>query len=79
MVRQRSHSRCEEGRTWGSDANGIWVDRGCRAEFQVREGRYRTDQDRDWDRNRDRDRDHDRDQDRDRDRDRDRDQDRDQQ
>jgi hypothetical protein len=24
-----------EGRTWGFDGNGIWVEDGCRAEFQV--------------------------------------------
>jgi hypothetical protein len=24
-----------EGRTWGFDRNGIWVDRGCRADFEV--------------------------------------------
>ena len=26
---------CVEGRTWGYDSKGIWVDRGCRAEFQI--------------------------------------------
>lgn len=35
MVRQVSGSPCEEGRTWGYDRRGIWVDRGCRAEFEV--------------------------------------------
>ncbi|HWR52047.1 MAG TPA: DUF3011 domain-containing protein [Bryobacteraceae bacterium] len=35
MVRQISGSPCTQGRTWGYDANGIWVDRGCRAEFEV--------------------------------------------
>jgi len=35
MVRQISGSPCEEGRTWGYDRRGIWVDRGCRAEFEV--------------------------------------------
>lgn len=29
------NSKCVEGRTWGSDRDGIWVDRGCRAEFQI--------------------------------------------
>ena len=35
MARQISGSPCEQGRTWGWDARGIWVDRGCRAEFVV--------------------------------------------
>ncbi|HEY4642662.1 MAG TPA: DUF3011 domain-containing protein [Thermoanaerobaculia bacterium] len=28
-------SKCVEGRSWGSDSRGIWVDRGCRAEFLI--------------------------------------------
>ncbi|HWY43482.1 MAG TPA: DUF3011 domain-containing protein [Candidatus Sulfotelmatobacter sp.] len=35
LIRQISGSPCILGRTWGYDAHGIWVDRGCRAEFQV--------------------------------------------
>ena len=35
MQRQRSKSACTEGTTWGSDQNGVWVDRGCRADFLV--------------------------------------------
>ncbi|HYL75706.1 MAG TPA: DUF3011 domain-containing protein [Bryobacteraceae bacterium] len=35
MTRQISGSPCEQGRTWGWDRRGIWVDRGCRAEFAV--------------------------------------------
>ena len=35
MVRQVSGSPCEQGRTWGIDRQGIWVDRGCRADFQL--------------------------------------------
>ena len=35
LVRQLSRSACVEGRTWGSDAGGIWVSQGCRGEFQV--------------------------------------------
>lgn len=34
-----SHSACQYGRGWGFDHRGIWVDRGCRAEFAVDEGR----------------------------------------
>jgi len=35
LVRKLSNAPCDRGRTWGYDAQGIWVDRGCRAEFQV--------------------------------------------
>lgn len=34
LVRQLSRAECIEGRTWGSDPRGIWVEEGCRAEFQ---------------------------------------------
>jgi hypothetical protein len=33
MVNQRSGSPCIQGQTWGYDRYGIWVDRGCRADF----------------------------------------------
>ncbi len=36
LIRQRSTSACVKGRTWGVDRSGIWVDRGCRADFEVR-------------------------------------------
>ena len=35
LVKQLSETRCVQGRTWGFDRGGIWVDRGCRAEFAV--------------------------------------------
>ena len=35
LVKQLSGSPCEEGRSWGWDTRGVWVDDGCRAEFQV--------------------------------------------
>jgi Protein of unknown function (DUF3011) len=38
MVRQRSGSACRQGSTWGYDRRGIWVDRGCRADFQINTG-----------------------------------------
>jgi hypothetical protein len=66
LVRQRSDAPCISGRTWGYDRRGIWVDRGCRAEF-ITGTNYR---DRDYGRDRDRDRDRDGDRDRGRDRDR---------
>lgn len=33
LARQISNSICVRGLTWGYDANGIWVNGGCRAEF----------------------------------------------
>lgn len=39
LVRERK-GRCIEGRTWGVGRNGVWVDRGCRADFEVTK-RYR--------------------------------------
>lgn len=38
LERQISHTRCAQFSNWGYDRNGIWVDRGCSAEFSV--GRY---------------------------------------
>lgn len=35
LVKQRSDARCEEGSSWGHDRHGIWVDRGCRADFEI--------------------------------------------
>jgi DUF3011 family protein len=77
MQRQRSKSACVQGSTWGFDQQGVWVDRGCRADFIV--NTRQVDSALDRDRDRDRDHDHDGDHDRDRDRDRfaDRDHDRD--
>lgn len=40
VVRQISKTRCEEGRTWGYGRDGVWVDRGCRAEFASGRGGY---------------------------------------
>ena len=39
MIRQRSGSPCVQGSTWGYDRRGIWVDRGCRADFRINTGR----------------------------------------
>lgn len=36
LVRQLSEAPCEQSRSWGYDGDGIWVDRGCKAEFRVR-------------------------------------------
>lgn len=35
LERQRSRADCVEGRTWGVERGGIWVDQGCRADFRV--------------------------------------------
>jgi len=35
LVRQRSDAKCKEGSSWGHDAQGIWVDKGCEADFVV--------------------------------------------
>jgi len=35
MVKQISNSPCVRGQSWGNDNQGIWVDRGCRAQFRV--------------------------------------------
>ncbi len=34
LVRQLSGSRCDYRYSWGYDYRGIWVDRGCRAQFE---------------------------------------------
>jgi len=39
LVRQISGSRCRMWDNWGYDGRGVWVDRGCSAEFRV--GRWR--------------------------------------
>lgn len=35
LVNQRSGSACIQGQTWGYTNKGIWVDRGCRADFAL--------------------------------------------
>jgi hypothetical protein len=55
LIRQRSEAPCVYGQTWGFDDRGVWVDRGCRADFAVgnrddrryRHGRDDDDDDRD--------------------------------
>jgi hypothetical protein len=39
LARQISGSACIQNQTWGVDRRGLWVDRGCRAEFFVASGR----------------------------------------
>jgi hypothetical protein len=89
LQRQRSGSPCTQGKTWGFDQQGVWVDRGCRADFLVNANQSEVDRTRgrdhdggdkdDHDRDKDRDRNLEQDRDRERyvdqDRDRDRNQD----
>ncbi len=35
FARQLSRSSCNEGQSWGSESDYIWVNYGCRAEFDV--------------------------------------------
>jgi hypothetical protein len=38
LQRQRSSTRCRQWDNWGYDGRGVWVDRGCAAEFRVGRG-----------------------------------------
>jgi Protein of unknown function (DUF3011) len=35
LLKQHSDSACRQGYSWGYDRRGIWVDHGCRADFEV--------------------------------------------
>jgi Protein of unknown function (DUF3011) len=35
LVKQHSDSSCSEGHSWGYNHKGIWVNHGCRADFEV--------------------------------------------
>jgi hypothetical protein len=35
LVRVRSDASCIQGQSWGYNRRGIWVDRGCRADFEL--------------------------------------------
>jgi hypothetical protein len=35
LVKQRSTAACKQGDSWGFDGLGIWVDKGCSADFQL--------------------------------------------
>ena len=35
LVRETSSDSCRQGRSWGYEDRGIWVDRGCGGEFRV--------------------------------------------
>ncbi|MFT3756037.1 MAG: DUF3011 domain-containing protein [Pseudoxanthomonas sp.] len=38
LVRQLSKTQCVQGRNWGWDRNGVWVNGGCRGEFVAGRG-----------------------------------------
>ncbi len=40
LTQKLSSAHCTEGETWGYDDHGIWVDRGCSAEFAVGRSGY---------------------------------------
>ncbi len=40
LLKQRSDSPCQQGYSWGFDRGGVWVDRGCRADFTVSAYQY---------------------------------------
>ncbi|CDH43175.1 DUF3011 domain-containing protein [Candidatus Contendibacter odensensis] len=44
LQRQLSSAACRKDQTWGYDRGGIWVDRGCRAEFRVGSNDHRRNQ-----------------------------------
>lgn len=35
LVRQLSRTACIEGRNWGYDVRGVWVEGGCRADLEA--------------------------------------------
>ena len=35
LIRQLSRSACTQNQTWGFTREGVWVDRGCRARFEI--------------------------------------------
>lgn len=35
LVQQLGDVQCVRGETWGNDGRGIWVDRGCKAQFRI--------------------------------------------
>lgn len=36
LIQQFSRAPCRLDRTWGFNRRGVWVDQGCRAEFEIR-------------------------------------------
>lgn len=44
VVAKYSKSGCNEGRSWGVERRAIWVDKGCRARFEINYDSYRPNQ-----------------------------------
>ena len=40
LSRRLSDSECVQGSSWGYDASRVWVDKGCRADFELGTARY---------------------------------------
>lgn len=40
LVKRLSDARCVRGDTWGVSERGIWVTKGCRADFELGDGGY---------------------------------------
>jgi hypothetical protein len=49
MVHQHSDAQCIEGQTWGVRGNQLWVDRGCRADFEISQEGHGHHHGHDWD------------------------------
>ncbi len=47
LYQQHSDAACRQGYSWGYDRHGIWVDHGCRADFQLADNGWGRDRDRD--------------------------------
>ena len=41
LLKKRGDAACNQGYSWGFDRGGVWVDRGCRADFAVDSYQYR--------------------------------------
>jgi len=41
LLKKRSDAACNQGYSWGFDRGGVWVDRGCRADFAIDSYQYR--------------------------------------
>ena len=35
LVRQKSKNACRFNQSWGYDSRGVWVSKGCRAQFAI--------------------------------------------
>jgi hypothetical protein len=42
LIRKHSLFACNQGRSWGYDDRGVWVDKGCMADFRVGSDRHHS-------------------------------------